>query len=50
MTDLSLDPVYVTIGPAIAAVVGVNAIVVFYVISALKLEANEKEALKPKQS
>jgi hypothetical protein len=48
--DLDLDPVYVTVGPAIAAVLGVNAIVMLYVISALKQEAREKEALKDKQS
>lgn len=50
LTDIGLDPVYVTVGPAIAAVVGVNLVVVLYVISAIKQEAREKEALKPKQS
>jgi hypothetical protein len=50
LTDLDLDPVYVTVGPAIAAILTVNGIVMLYVISALKQEAKEKEALKLKES
>jgi hypothetical protein len=50
LTDLDLDPVYVTVGPAIAAILTVNGIVMLYVISALKQEAKEKEAFKLKES
>jgi hypothetical protein len=50
LTDLDLDPVYVTVGPAIAAILTVNGIVMLYVISALKQEAKEKEVLKLKES
>jgi hypothetical protein len=38
------------VGPAIAAILTVNGIVMLYVISALKQEAKEKEALKLKES
>ena len=50
LADLDLDPVYGTVGPAIAAVLTVNGILMLYVVSALRQEAREKEVLKPKQS